>query len=120
MSDALSSLLKETKRICEAATPGPWHLSDDQNSVHQHIYQGEFEEVCNVDSSDLDGYQKNSAFIAHAREVLPRLVAALERAICQRDAARELLDDEYTVSMWKDDETALLDAVIVKILTGVR
>lgn len=72
--------IKKYREIAEAATPGPWYLSDDQNSVHQHIYQGEFEEVCNVDSSDLDAYQKNSAFIAtFSPETVLRLLDTIEK-----------------------------------------
>lgn len=89
--------LEELKRLCEAATPGPWRLRDFGSYRGEHGGQIQNYQIYDADSELLlEGgvYYDNispkriedAAFIAAARTYLPRLIAVAEAAkIAQKD-----------------------------------
>jgi predicted secreted protein len=82
----LQELLNETKRICDAATPGRW-MFNSYSALYAVDTPSE-EPVASVailsgDTATKQGYA-DAAFIAHAREALPRFLSALELAVEQR------------------------------------
>ena len=88
-SKPLTELLAETKAIVEAATSGPWFHQEDEVmedcSIADRIvgpYLGE--QVCAV-YVDSENEIANADFIAHARNMMPALIEALELAVEQRD-----------------------------------
>ena len=87
MTNKLTELLAETKAIVEAATSGPWFHQEDEVmedcSIADRIvgpYLGE--QVCAV-YVDSENEIANADFIAHARNMMPALIEALELAIEQ-------------------------------------
>lgn len=67
--------LAELKRLCEAATPGPWEANMDQ------VW-------CDGWLADVHR-DENAAFIAAARTALPGLIAEVERLtdeLAERDS----------------------------------
>jgi len=81
VNDDLQTLLDETKRICEAATPGPWELSKHNPTEILQIYSAEHEGINSGEWVCEPVDEETGAFIASARTALPRLVAALELAL---------------------------------------
>lgn len=111
-----------------AATPGPWSPETLGAVLRSDGRQLACVSVCGDPPSTRDA---NAAFIAHAREDVPALVAevrrltdALAEAIAQRDAAREDLAavEEYLagiVRAWQcagDEERRMADVFV----TGLR
>lgn len=85
MTNKLTELLAETKAIVEAATSGPWFHQEDEVmedcSIADRIvgpYLGE--QVCAV-YVDSENEIANADFIAHARNMMPALIEALELAV---------------------------------------
>lgn len=88
--------LAEIKARCEAATPGPW----DYDEMHQEIttpYSSDqywliVSEARQTPDQDYPvdqfghTYDANFAFIAHAREDIPALLAEVERLMEDVDA----------------------------------
>jgi hypothetical protein len=66
--------LKEIRARCEAATPGPWGVRIDKDSLFPVQYSGWV------------GYENADAeFIANAREDIPMLLAEIERLTHDRN-----------------------------------
>jgi hypothetical protein len=74
----ISEILGEIKARADSATPGPWTLEEGYydfrvaETLRHNIYGPE--------KVDWDHEVENGPFIAHAREDVPRLVEALEKA----------------------------------------
>lgn len=77
----VTEFLAEQKRLAEAATEGPWEVDQSEPGIWgpQHIVIG------NYTASDMfespaweNGKPEDLAFIAAARESVPRMIAALE------------------------------------------
>jgi len=62
--------IKEAKEICEKATPGPWSVSVNGNTVKSHAIKG----VC----SGMKPSGEDSCFIAFARTALPEALRIIE------------------------------------------
>jgi len=75
------TVLAEVRARTDAATPGPWEA--DGWEIHAEPGHVWVAESCDLDAKD--GGAANAAFIAHAREDVPFLLAELAR----RDAALE-------------------------------
>lgn len=107
----LQTLLKEIKRLCKRATPGPWLLEGEKAPENVDIY-----DVSYVISQER---AEDVKFISHARTALPRLVAALELAL-EYDNGRidelfKLTDPMFdTVKEMK----ARRDAELARVLEG--
>lgn len=75
--------LEEMRRVCEAATPGPWRFKreDEPGEVREAVVFGvdTVSEGCVSDRISL--YREEDArFIAMARAVIPKLLAVAEAA----------------------------------------
>lgn len=98
----------EARRIADAADQGPWHQSradDDKCATALYVARGEFkrgrwpspEQVVAVTMLQSpvvavsDAARSNTAFIAAARELVPRLCAEVERLRAQRMRAANAL-----------------------------
>ena len=67
---------------CEAATPGPWDCWWKGNTIKQHTVKSiSYDGIPSVNiCSGISPKTENAAFIAHARQDIPALLAALEAA----------------------------------------
>jgi len=90
----LPSDLAAIKARCEAATSGPWCFPNSMKWMRQIFRQADVDKVAHPQSGCPDHalatvhlqyckdhsypWEANAAFIAHAREDLPRLLARLE------------------------------------------
>lgn len=93
----LEEILKRDRELCEKAIPGPWFADHgnweiESHSIELFLYR---HSVCstlpehrkNFDGKDV-GWSIDFGtpeFIAQSRELLPRYIKALEKAIEQRD-----------------------------------
>jgi len=82
--------LDAIRERCGAATPGPWHAVE-ANRMSSRV-QWDVEEAADLEA--LAGCwwgdaEANAKFIAHAREDVPALAAALVAALSERDRFRE-------------------------------
>lgn len=75
----LTARLEELKKLCESATGERWIVGN--NRVDVHSADKHFTEVCTT------FYPGDAELIAQSRELVPRLIVALELAIKQRDLA---------------------------------
>ena len=73
----MSDRIAEIKARCEAATPGPWYKGNDTLVMKTESHAV----VCDTRA------RSDAAFIAHARDDIPDLLAELERVTAERDAA---------------------------------
>ena len=84
----LTDLLDEIQDRADRATEGPWswasHVTVDGDSWA--VFDGSDHAL----ASNRDGWGADASFIAHAREDVPRLVAALRGVLRQADALDEL------------------------------
>lgn len=96
----LERLLQEIKELEQRATEGPWE------NENERVWQGE-ELIC--EHMNLD----NAIFIAHARQDVPRLVKALERAI---EGLQEYADQTGYYSWPEEAQDCLYE--LTKILSG--
>lgn len=86
----------ELRRLCEAATPGPWRL---HKHAHAHVTSGGGENVANCGGAqrNFDREQQfsqqidNATFVAAARTALPALLDALEAAEARERRLRDAL-----------------------------
>jgi hypothetical protein len=72
--------LETIKALAKAATPGPWHASIDEPPAGGHY------PVTAENGDDIADFltnnplaRQNAAFVAHAREKVPAMVAEVER-----------------------------------------
>ncbi len=86
--------LKEIRKLCDEATPGPWHLAREEMSVRSDSvgkaicglgYLMEMEESVGVEPSDCK-------FIAAARELIPKLLAVAEAVSHYQDSVAMCID----------------------------
>lgn len=85
--------IDEIKKRCEAATPGPWSDIWDAGAREWTIRRGPHQTphwlvMSHVRKRDTEDF----AFIAHAREDIPWLVAEVERLRTIERLAREYVD----------------------------
>jgi hypothetical protein len=74
----ITDTLNAIKARAEAATPGPWIAHHYDRGFSHSAYsavEGEHNSICT------DASAEDSDFIAHSREDIERLVAALEKAM---------------------------------------
>lgn len=69
--------LEDIRKLCDAATPGPWLESYGYDGGG---YPRAFCPACEADSSGESQAEKDAAFIAAARTLVPKLVAVAEAA----------------------------------------
>ena len=84
MTDDTRKWLDEVKARYEEATPGPWsaHIPSPAKSGVWIVGNGWSIAVC--DTRTNGQCERDAAFIAAAREDIPRLVALVERLSAQR------------------------------------
>lgn len=90
---AIAEYLAEQKRLAEAATEGPWEVDQTEPGIwcQERIVIGNYTALDMFESPAWeDGTPEDLAFIAAARESVPRLVAALEAV---RHHATQLRDE---------------------------
>lgn len=76
--------LEEAKRLCDAATPGEWsHATESRETKYERVYVG-VEDGPGATVSQWAN-PRDAAFIAASRQLVPRLIAALESTRRERD-----------------------------------
>lgn len=117
----LLQLLSEIKARAEKATPGPWKFTHSVDQRRGHV-AGPWD-ICFYNPEEPAGHKghkfDNFTFIAHARTDIPKLLAALEKCMEQRnyfleETLRTDLQGEQIPKV-----TAKFDAEIAKLLEGV-
>lgn len=114
--------IDEIKARCEEATPGPWSnpWKDDNTNA---IIGGDGDHVIDIyEDGSLTALmieERNAAFITHAREDIPRLVAEVERLQALVDeeigkAAGELITTLITYPDAIPEAIELIEAFLVK------
>lgn len=79
--------LKAIRERCEAAYPGPWEQGPPHNA--DRVFSANGRNICG--GMCMDGDAENHAFIAHARQDIPALlaeVARLQAALTHRELQR--------------------------------
>lgn len=86
--------IEALEKLCEGATGGPWKPHFDKDTRRWSVTAGDFHlvEECFYATENADGGQKNTAFIAAAREALPKLIADLK---AERKRAEERVYAAY-------------------------
>lgn len=79
--------LEEIKRLCDAATPGPWnsHAFGVRRQDYTHVYRVE-RGLASVGACNAD-----NEFIAASRATIPELLAAHEKAVEQSKLSGKLI-----------------------------
>lgn len=77
--------LEEIKALAQAATPGPWMLSE--TDAYAEVWVKNCNENGEMPLALVGGTFKDAEFIARSREAIPRLLAEVERLTGERDAA---------------------------------
>lgn len=118
----LPALIKQMKERCDAATEGPWSVDHKVGNL-SYVSNGEGS-IASVSrwcwgEPFHDENEPTANFIARARTDIPRLIAALEKAISQRDGYR----DNYwaVVNPFDGDKKLIIednDAELLRILGG--
>lgn len=93
--------ISEMRRVCEAATEGPWCLGDEHETMATVVTEASFTRIAqtDVDNIIIPGTEKrtrdNAAFIAEARTQWPLLIEWTEKArkIFEMDVANGYHDD---------------------------
>jgi hypothetical protein len=95
--------IAELKRLCDAATEGPWMVSGQVGKIEGHRTHSIIHYIEDKKADETIAvvwYDKNThlgftdaAFIAAAREALPEAIAEVERLTVERDAAMMALDE---------------------------
>lgn len=81
-----SEELEQIQARCDAATPGPWTDMRDDHHFGQVLaidYPTRIDHIC--DTPPCDDREADMRFIAHAREDVPKLLAALREARTEAD-----------------------------------
>lgn len=87
-ADASALDLDALQRLCDAATPGPWEYDPDAKAVSYDVLGHLAGWVCDVHELQIEGArtrERNAAFIAAARDALPKLIAEVK---LHREVAR--------------------------------
>ena len=119
--------LEEIRKRVEAATPGPWEVEDyrcdgdwrstgnvwARNKGHYHPGTKVCEVNCHSMSSisdprDIGEFEGNSAFIAHARDDIPFLLAEVERLrALEAEHKRQWMEDKYEMGNLRAERDTL-------------
>lgn len=87
--------LVEWERLANEATDGPWVYGENNCDVYDVYSEHDPEDVDAVCSDMLFPNSKNdAAFIAAAREAVPRLIAEVRRLQDRCDTLEDMLRDE--------------------------
>jgi hypothetical protein len=105
--------LAEARRLCDAATPGPWNkcYAPDTNTPAA-VSDRDFEYIARTDIFSIhsdDSCIANAAFIAAARSLIPALLAHVERLTKERDALAARRDELLTAMVRVTNETPFAD-----------
>lgn len=77
--------LKDLKKICAAATPGPWFYQSPDNpecsDIQGRAKDGEIEDIIRRDSGVYPPEKRDARFILAASVYMPLLIAVAEAAI---------------------------------------
>lgn len=119
INETPQEILAEMKRLCDRLEPGPWHVEcihHDGGDIAYEINQGSQLVAFYENNFDAPANAKSYAtFYAQSRTVMPRLIAALEKCMEQRDEYDFLLSSGvYETNKEKDDAT------IAQILSGEK
>lgn len=101
---------QQIRQRAEAATPGPWTYTKDPGYAGMYGWPPEGPDDLNQEgweSTHPPPGDANGPFIAHARQDIPDLLAALDAARAERD---KLVDDAHWLSTQKEDLTLDLQA----------
>jgi hypothetical protein len=136
--DRLTAELAAIKERGQAATPSPWGAGEDENSwrLSGDLDTG-FRPPCLIEAAKYSAYgpsywpnEADAAFIVAARTDVPRLAAALEKALelhgsvpwyasamdCEHPEPPE---DSEAHDDWYDDHTSGTGGIVVCLLTQV-
>lgn len=102
----LETYLAEIEARCEKATPGPWSNDVDWDFVCQEPFDENKKAIAS------DCHRLNSDFIAHARTDIPRLLAALEKAIEQRNEAYARVYNVHSSQVPTKAEDVEIEAIL--------
>lgn len=84
------SAIAEMTRLCESATPAPWHIYHHGVFSGHHRFQAYGGNVCVMCNET--NPEQDADFIAAARSFVPSALAELARAAKVIEAARQVLD----------------------------
>jgi len=84
--EAFAGYLDELERICQAATPGPWIVDDDTESV---VTTDDGAIICASGDVAADEARRDADFICAARHALPKLIAEVRRLQAEDTGVRE-------------------------------
>lgn len=91
----------ELRRLCEAATPGPWNvkrLVDNHGVPYStlcEVWAFVDPNVCSL-WANRGTNLSDANFIAAAREAIPRLLDVIDEAHAEIDRLQALIDSDYT------------------------
>jgi hypothetical protein len=103
----LERLLAEIEARANAATPEPWVYSHGNEIDHWELFNPDEAVWVVQDDSDVEPSTANLEFIAHSRQDVPRLVAALRKAVEQRGKAYLCSWDKPYCEMLAEDDAEL-------------
>lgn len=111
-SDKITEVLQGVRELADKATPGPWEHREMPNT-QQCVTAGRGGDDIALMMMDLPEESHNAAFIAASRDMLPRLVAALEHSL---ETQRVLRD--CAITQGRVDYHDKREAELAAILTG--
>lgn len=86
-----SQRLAEIEARCEAATEGPWEVAWKTDFIWQLDGDGDrFGPIAEAHYAE-GNHDNNAAFIAHARDDVPDLLAEVRRLTAENEAMRDIL-----------------------------
>ena len=71
--------LKELRRLADAATPGPWYAGHSYEQGDPGTYVGQENDWRIIVCDDQEPRVEDAAFIAAAREAIPKLLDEIKR-----------------------------------------
>lgn len=105
-ADDIEAFIRESRAVCDAATPGPWLAMRDYvyfGQIRAVQYPDRFEHVADMPESD--DRENDFAFIAAARTALPRaldIIEAQAKQIAEQQAQLRGIADVY--SAWANGD----------------
>ena len=105
---------KEIRELCNFATPGPWTYFPKRKYNEHHVGVPAYGTDMNL-KMDLfpDGCPSGEAdakFIAHAREIVPKLLNALDESRVERDKYRDAVKGAEVIYKVASDRIKELEA----------
>jgi hypothetical protein len=109
-------MIERIEALCEAATPGPWNAHDTftDDAWFAWVTDEAHHQIVTCEGClPWEGEKANAAFIAHARQLLPLMLAEIEahRALCAtRHRSGSSIDAVFEAEIEADDKAQDLEA----------